>query len=92
MLYSFTGGTDGSRPLRGVVQGSNGYFYGVCNHGGAYAGGAIYRLAVSGTTATLVSLYNFVPVVLDGSNPLGSLIEASDGNFYGTTAGGGANG
>ncbi len=92
VLYSFTGGTDGSRPLRGVVQGTNGYFYGVCNQGGSYSGGAIFRLTVSGATATVTPLYSFVPIVLDGSNPLGSLVEASDGNFYGTTAGGGANG
>ena len=92
VLYSFTGGTDGSRPLRGVVQGTDGYFYGVCNEGGTYAGGAIYRIVVSGTTAALTSLYNFVPLVDDGSNPLGNLTQASDGNFYGTAAAGGENG
>ena len=92
VLYSFTGNTDGSSPLRGVVQGTDGAFYGVCNQGGTYDGGAIYRIVVSGTTATLTSLYNFIPLLSDGSNPLGSLTQASDGNFYGTTAAGGANG
>ncbi len=91
-LYSFTGGTDGSRPLRGVVQGADGAFYGVSNQGGTYGGGAIFRIAVTGTTATVTSLYNFVPLVADGSNPLGNLTLASDGNFYGTAAAGGANG
>ena len=91
VLYNFTGGTDGSRPLRGVVQGTDGYFYGVCNEGGTYQGGAIYRIGVSGTTTTLTSLYNFAPQGGDGSNALGDLVQASDGNFYGTTAGGGVN-
>lgn len=91
VLYNFTGDTDGSRPLRGVVQGTDGAFYGVCNQGGTYAGGAIYRITVSGTTATLTALYDFVPLVDDGSNALGNLVQASDGNFYGTCAAGGAN-
>ncbi len=90
-LYSFTGGTDGSRPLRGVVQGPDGAFYGVSNQGGAYGVGALFRLVASATTATVTPLYNFVPL-LDGSNALGNLTLASDGNFYGTTAAGGANG
>ena len=91
VLYSFTGGADGSRPLRGVVQGTDGNFYGVCNEGGSYQGGAIYRISVSGITATVTGLYSFVPEVDDGSNALGNLVQASDGNFYGTTAAGGAN-
>ena len=92
VLYSFTGGADGSRPLRGVVQGVDGSFYGVCNQGGTYDGGAIYRIDYLNTTFKLTALYDFVPLVLDGSNPLSNLVQASDGNFYGTTAGGGANG
>ena len=92
VLYSFTGGADGSRPLRGVIQGIDGSFYGVCNQGGTYGGGAIYRIDYLNTTFKLTALYDFAPIVLDGSNPLSNLVQASDGNFYGTTAGGGANG
>ncbi len=91
-LYSFTGGADGGRPLRGVVQGIDGLFYGVCNTGGTYGGGAIFRIAYLNTTFSLTSLYSFIPAVLDGSNALGNLVQASDGNFYGTTSGGGLNG
>ena len=92
VLYSFTGGADGSRPLRGVVQGTDGAFYGVCNQGGTYGNGAIYRVAVSGVTATVTGLYSFLPLLGDGSNALGNLLLASDGNLYGTSAGGGAYG
>ena len=92
VIYSFTGGADGSRPLRGVVQGTDGSFYGVCNQGGTYGGGAIFRIDYLNTTFLLTVLHDFYPILLDGSNPLSNLVEASDGNFYGTTAGGGANG
>lgn len=92
VIYSFTGGADGSRPLRGVVQGLDGSFYGVCNQGGTYGGGAIYRIDYINTTFLLTVLHDFYPILLDGSNPLSNLVQASDGNFYGTTAGGGANG
>ena len=92
VLYSFTGGADGSRPLRGVVQGTDGAFYGVSNTGGTYGNGAIYRVAVAGTQATVTGLYSFLPLRGDGSNALGNLLLASDGNLYGTSAGGGTNG
>ena len=92
VIYSFTGGPDGSRPLRGVIQGRDGSFYGVTNQGGTYGGGAIYRIDYLNTTFLLTVLHDFYPILLDGSNPLSNLVQASDGNFYGTTAGGGANG
>ena len=91
-IYSFTGNDDGSRPLRGVVQGTDGSFYGVCNEGGTYGAGAVYRIDYLNTTFKLTALHDFYPPVLDGSNALGNLVQASDGNFYGTTAGGGATG
>lgn len=90
VIYSFTGGSDGSRPLRGVVQGIDGSFYGICNQGGDYGGGAIFRIDYLNTTFKLTVLHAFVPIALDGSNALGGLVQASDGNFYGTTSAGGA--
>jgi hypothetical protein len=32
-LYSFTGGNDGRNPVGGLVQGSDGYFYGTTEYG-----------------------------------------------------------
>lgn len=45
LLYSFTGGSDGAAPYGGLVQGTNGNFYGVTLTGGAGGGGTIYELS-----------------------------------------------
>ncbi len=45
-LYSFTGGKDGSMPLAGLVQGSDGSFYGTTYEGGAGGSGTVFRLTI----------------------------------------------
>lgn len=78
---------DGFNPYDALVQGSNGNFYGTTFAGGTgtncFIGcGTIFEITPSGT---LTTLYNFNGT--DGGNPLASLIQATDGNFYGTTSG-----
>ena len=84
-------GTDGSSP-RGLVQGANGYLYGITAYGGTTDenAGTVFGMATSGG---FKSLYDFCPQsgCPDGENPQGALIQATDGNFYGTTINGGAN-
>jgi uncharacterized repeat protein (TIGR03803 family) len=92
VLYTFTGGTDGGTPERGVIQGTDGAFYGVANAGGIGGAGLIYKLTVTGTTAAFTTIYAFEPTLGDGTNAIGGLVQASDGNFYGTTSTGGSNG
>jgi uncharacterized repeat protein (TIGR03803 family) len=103
-LYSFcskTNCTDGSLPQAGVVEGTDGDFYGTTVEGGltnsdlcsASGGtcGTLYKVTSSGT---LTTLYSFCSLsnCSDGTEPEGTLVEGSDGNFYGTTfAGGGSN-
>ena len=41
------------------------------------------------TNGALTTLHSFAGAS-DGSNPLGSLVQGNDGNFYGATANGGA--
>jgi len=93
-LYSFCaqkGCTDGRFPTGGVIQGSNGNFYGVTGGGGAKDAGVIYEVTPAGVETVL---YSFCPLTgcPDGSLPIAGLVEGSDGNFYGTTHRGGANG
>jgi uncharacterized repeat protein (TIGR03803 family) len=88
---------DGAAPYSGPVQGTDGNFYGATEFGGTACGntgaGTLYQITPSGT---LTSLHVFCTVAgcADGSGPnkFGPLVEFSDGNFYGLTASGGANG
>ncbi len=80
---------DGDAPHAGLVQGSDGNFYGTAGGGNASANGIIYRLSTSGTY-TLLYTFCAAAGCADGAAPQGPLVENSDGNFYGVTAQGGA--
>jgi uncharacterized repeat protein (TIGR03803 family) len=87
VLYSFGASVnDGSNPNGGVIQASDGNFYGVTRAGGANGAGTVYKLTPAGVETVL---YSFGASPSDGSNPNGELIQATDGNFYGVTTGGG---
>jgi uncharacterized repeat protein (TIGR03803 family) len=86
VLYSFTGGADGSGPYDGVIADSSGNFFGTTHAGGASGLGTAFEL----TGNTLTTLYTFTGA--DGNDPEAGLMMDSSGNLYGTTALGGANG
>ncbi len=89
-LYNFAGTTDGEAPSSTPILGSDGNFYGT-TYGVKYSNtlaGTIFQLTPSGTLTTLYSFCSQASCT-DGSQP-GALLEASDGNFYGTTYGGGS--
>jgi uncharacterized repeat protein (TIGR03803 family) len=91
-LYSFcsqTNCTDGAAPSAGLVQAANGDLYGTSIFGGTNGGGTVFRIATSGT---LTTLYSFCSPCADGANPWAGLVQAADGEFYGTTFNGGATG
>jgi uncharacterized repeat protein (TIGR03803 family) len=84
-LYSFKG-PDGAIPIfAGLVLGRDGNFYGTTSLGGASNTGTVFRITASGT---LTTLYSFTGGS-DGANPEASLVQGSDGNFYGTAYQGG---
>jgi uncharacterized repeat protein (TIGR03803 family) len=89
-LHSFDT-TDGASPYAGLIQAADGNFYGTTTLGGTNSAGTIFQITPSGT---LTTLYNFCtqPKCSDGETPVAGLVEATDGNFYGTTEFGGANG
>jgi uncharacterized repeat protein (TIGR03803 family) len=86
-LYSFPGGNDGAYPWAGLVQGTDGNFYGTTRLDGMNQSGTVFQISTDGTLATLYSFSGD-----DGRSPMAGLVQGSDGNFYGTTAGGGTNG
>jgi uncharacterized repeat protein (TIGR03803 family) len=89
VLYSFAGGSDGEHPYAGVIQGSDGNFYGTTYQGGASGHGTVFKITPSGTETVL---YSFAGGSSDGANPEAGVIQGSDGNFYGATYLGGASG
>jgi len=94
-LYSFcssqTNCPDGYGPLAGLIQATGGNFYGTTQLGGAHGSGTVFEITPSGA---LTTLYSFCPQpnCTDGSEPYAGLVQATNGDFYGTTTYGGANG
>jgi uncharacterized repeat protein (TIGR03803 family) len=91
-LYSFTGGKDGGDSFAGLVQGSDGNFYGTTAYGGTNGGqGTVFKISATGALTTLYSFTGaHARAGKDGAYPTG-LVQGSDGNFYGTTYNGGSN-
>ncbi len=77
---------DGADPEAALIQASDGHFYGTTVRGGSANRGTIFRLTSEGNVTVLHSFTG----VADGANPYGAPIQATDGNFYGTTASGGS--
>jgi uncharacterized repeat protein (TIGR03803 family) len=88
VLHSFTSGADGVVPMSDLIQATDGNFYGTTPAGGTSGVGTIYKVTPGGT---LTILHTFQGGPADGSVPAAALIQATDGNFYGTTQSGGAN-
>lgn len=76
--------TNGSEPEAGLLQGTDGNFYGTTSAGGSHNGGTIFRVTPAGK---LTTIYNFCSQknCADGQSPTEPLVLATDGNFYGTT-------
>ncbi len=79
-------GTNGSSAVGGLTLGQDGKFYGVTVHGGDSGWGEFYNLPGSGGGA-ITGLTSFNNI--GGVTPHTALTLAPDGNFYGTTYGGG---
>ena len=92
-LYSFCSQpncVDGTYPEGGLVQGTDGNFYGTTLDAGAYGSGTVFKITPGGTLTTLYSFCSQTNCT-DGANPYAGLVQSTDGNFYGTTGFGGAN-
>jgi uncharacterized repeat protein (TIGR03803 family) len=79
---------DGAEPFAALIQASDGNFYGTTQTGGPIYG-SVFKMTPRGTLTTLHS-FCLRSGCEDGQSPLAALVQASDGNFYGTTFAGGA--
>ena len=79
---------DGDFPEGGLIQATNGNLYGTTWSGGVNGYGTVYEITPSGTLAVLHSFCSLTYCV-DGANPVGTLVQASNGDLYGTTQTGG---
>ncbi len=96
-LYQFCsqpGCADGYNAIAGLALATNGNFYGTTFYGGLHGqyGGTVYEISPQGA---FTSLYSFCAetagtVCTDGQNPMGGLVQATNGYLYGTTTFGGA--
>ena len=89
ILHSFGAGTDGADPVAGLVQDAQGNMYGTTRTGGANGEGSVFKIDSAGNETIL---YSFTGTNGDGAFPQAGLVLDTQGNLYGTTDSGGANG
>ena len=92
VLYSFRGRKDGAIPVGGLAPDGKGKLSGTASAGGSSRGtagnGVVFMLNVESLQYSVVHTFTG----LDGSQPVAGLISDGQGNFYGTTYAGGAQG
>lgn len=71
----------------GVIEGPGGALYGTTSGGGASNAGTVFRLEKDGSGFRV--LHDFGSFAGDGNTPLGGLVVADNGAFFGTAVGGG---
>ena len=90
-LYSFVAAEGANPYYERMVQGVDGNLYGTTYTDGANGNGTVFKITPGGT---LTTIYNFCAAAgcADGALPEAGLTLGTNGNFYGTTATGGASG
>ncbi|HSU53775.1 MAG TPA: choice-of-anchor tandem repeat GloVer-containing protein, partial [Candidatus Dormibacteraeota bacterium] len=92
-VLAYFNGTNGATPWAGLIEGRDGQLYGTTYSGGASTNvdqdavgfGTVFKVSPSGGLTCLASFYG-----TNGSHPRTGLVQARDGNFYGTTICGGS--
>ncbi len=91
VIFNFTHDS-GISPHGSLIQAADGFLYGMTSSGGDSSGGTIFKCSLNGNFAVIHSFTGIDTGRLYGYNPMGSLIQGSDGNLYGLTHSGGAYG
>lgn len=86
VLHAMATNEEGYSAFAGVIQASDGHLYGTTYLGGDQGGGVVYRVTLDGTYTVL---RNFGQDKQDAVLPYTGLVQAPDGNLYGTTLRGG---
>ena len=86
ILYFFSGPTGGRKPVGGLVQATNGNFYGTTFNGGTDSAGTIFEITAGGTQGQLFRFDS----ASNGANPSAGLVQGSNGALYGATQAGGS--
>jgi uncharacterized repeat protein (TIGR03803 family) len=84
LLHAFNFSTEGANPNGGLVQGTDGNFYGTTTAGGSSNNGTVFRMTPAGAV-TVLRMFSGGPS--DGAAPWGPLMKAADGNLYGLASG-----
>ena len=84
--FSTTNEANGATPFSGVVQGSDGFLYGVASVGGSNGIGTLFKVDTAGKNFAV--LHNFATA--DGDTPLSTPLLHTNGKIYGLTFHGGS--
>jgi uncharacterized repeat protein (TIGR03803 family) len=77
--------SEGAVPLAGLVDGHDGFFYGVASQGGATGHGTLFAISPDGAAFTVIHEFDGN----NGSGPVSELLVGRDGRLYGATSAGG---
>jgi uncharacterized repeat protein (TIGR03803 family) len=88
VIRHFGAAGDGRLP-NGVIEGSDGLFYGTTQQGGTAGQGILFAISKNGSNHTVLRSFAVGPLSTDGKTPRGNLVEAPDGFLYGLTSFGG---
>ena len=78
VIKHLTSATTGASPQGSLVQGTDGFLYGMTYSGGSSSGGTIFKINLTGSSFTVLRNLAYAT---DGINPEGSLVQSTDGNF-----------
>src|ERR1035441_7624477 len=73
-LHSFRISPNGANSQAGLVQGSDGNFYGTTSSGGTVGAGTVFKISTNGALTTLYSFSGFN----DGASPVAGLVRSEE--------------